>query len=278
MSSLSKQAISDVNTISRFLSCPDIASLTTCPPVDVLVFCASAVLAIADNVFSALETRPELARTLVLCGGVGHSTQLLYEAIRQNAKYGPPLAHRVEGLPEAGVLELILREFYPTLWARVDGSVFRILVEDRSTNCGANAVETRRLLERHSVPLPRSMLVVQDPTMSLRTLASFRQAYVDVSPNPVFLGCPTLVPIMALDRPTSGHGGAQPRFDVPGVQQSELWNTQRFFDLIMGEVPRLRDDEHGYGPNGKGFIAHVDVPAAVEAAWARLRETLDSNR
>ena len=32
----------------------------------------------------------------------------------------------------------------------------------------------------------------------------------------------------------------------------------------MGEVPRLRDDEHGYGPLGRGFIAHVDVPDEVE--------------
>lgn len=28
----------------------------------------------------------------------------------------------------------------------------------------------------------------------------------------------------------------------------------------------------GYGPAGAGFIAHVDVPAEVTAAWARLRE------
>lgn len=40
----------------------------------------------------------------------------------------------------------------------------------------------------------------------------------------------------------------------------------------MGEVPRLRDDAEGYGPLGKGFIAHVEVPPEVEAAWQTLRD------
>lgn len=39
----------------------------------------------------------------------------------------------------------------------------------------------------------------------------------------------------------------------------------------MGEIPRLRDDADGYGPNGRGFIAHVDIPPEVEAAFAELR-------
>jgi hypothetical protein len=40
--------------------------------------------------------------------------------------------------------------------------------------------------------------------------------------------------------------------------------------LLLGEVPRLRDDAEGYGPRGRGFQAHVDVPAEVEAAYAAL--------
>jgi len=35
-------------------------------------------------------------------------------------------------------------------------------------------------------------------------------------------------------------------------------------------VRRLRDDEHGYGPRGAGFIDHVDVPPDVLAAARRL--------
>jgi len=32
----------------------------------------------------------------------------------------------------------------------------------------------------------------------------------------------------------------------------------------------LRDDEDGYGPRGRGFQAHVDVPPEVEAAYDAL--------
>jgi hypothetical protein len=39
----------------------------------------------------------------------------------------------------------------------------------------------------------------------------------------------------------------------------------------MGEVPRLRDDRHGYGPAGQGFIAHVDIPENVEKAFSELK-------
>ena len=36
-------------------------------------------------------------------------------------------------------------------------------------------------------------------------------------------------------------------------------------ELLFGEVIRLRDDENGYGPRGKGFIVHVEVPEEIEA-------------
>jgi hypothetical protein len=43
----------------------------------------------------------------------------------------------------------------------------------------------------------------------------------------------------------------------------------------MGEIPRLRDvAPSGYGPKGKGFIVHVDIPEAVENAYERLAAAL----
>ena len=49
-----------------------------------------------------------------------------------------------------------------------------------------------------------------------------------------------------------------------------LWSVTRYLSLILGELPRLRDDAQGYGPRGKDFIAHVDIPEAVEDAWQQL--------
>ena len=51
-----------------------------------------------------------------------------------------------------------------------------------------------------------------------------------------------------------------------------MWDMAHYLTLLMGEVQRLTDDEFGYGPAGAGFIARVDVPAEVTAAWKRLLE------
>lgn len=42
--------------------------------------------------------------------------------------------------------------------------------------------------------------------------------------------------------------------------------------LLMGEIPRLSDTENGYGPKGKNFIAHVNIPNEVEEAFLELLE------
>ena len=46
--------------------------------------------------------------------------------------------------------------------------------------------------------------------------------------------------------------------------------------LLMGEIPRLSDDENGYGPKGKDYIAHVDIPEKVEQAFLELKQVYGS--
>ncbi len=49
-------------------------------------------------------------------------------------------------------------------------------------------------------------------------------------------------------------------------------NVSRFdWRAATGELPRLRDDATGYGPCGRDFIAHVDIPQDVEQAWQQLK-------
>ena len=50
----------------------------------------------------------------------------------------------------------------------------------------------------------------------------------------------------------------------------ELWDIERLIELVLGEIPRLRDDENGYRPRGRDFITHVDLAVEVEMAWSRL--------
>ena len=53
-----------------------------------------------------------------------------------------------------------------------------------------------------------------------------------------------------------------------------MWSRDKYIELLLGEIPRLRDDKDGYGPNGKDFIAHVDIPAEVETAFGKLKQQL----
>jgi uncharacterized SAM-binding protein YcdF (DUF218 family) len=148
----------------------------------------------------------------------------------------------------------------------------QVVIEDQSTNCGANATETRKALEREGVNIAgEQCIIVQDPTMSLRTLKSFEKAYEDVECSPVFSCCPEFVP-----RVKRGQDGELVllRDKIRG----QLWDIERYLELILGEVPRLRDDESGYGPRGKGFIGHVDIPDEVEEAWGRLESALGRKR
>lgn len=58
------------------------------------------------------------------------------------------------------------------------------------------------------------------------------------------------------------------------VRQTEsgMWEMDRYISLLMGEIPRLTDDENGYGPKGKAFIAHVEIPEEVKKAFHELQK------
>lgn len=260
---------SDINLIARFLAHEQIQDLSQAVPTDCIVLCGSAILHCTESVFSVLEKNPNLARTLVICGGIGHSTKHLYSAVAQNPRYAA-LLPEIRHLPESRVLNTIFERFYDR--ASIARAGCTILIEDQSTNCGANAMETRKILEAHSVPTPASCIIVQDPTMSRRTLAAFRKTYGDISPPPTFMACPTFVPEVEMLEGKFGYVTAR------GLDSGGLWEMGRFCDLVVGEIPRLRDDPQGYGPKGKGFIVHVEIPGEVEEAWTRLASGMAGGR
>lgn len=115
-----------------------------------------------------------------------------------------------------------------------------VLIERASTNCGNNVTLARELAMQNGLR-PHRVALVQDPTMQRRMDAVFRLVWPDAS---------------AINR--------------PAPDGRATWPWQRWVALVMGEVPRLRNDEGGYGPRGAGFIAHVEVPEAVERAHAEL--------
>lgn len=265
----------DVNALSRFLADQHPEPHKDGFHADVLVLCTSEVLHGAETVFRRLADGSLRTKLLILCGGLGHSTERMWKAVRRHADYREL---EVEGLPEARVLELMLQKH------RSRDAIHRscrVVVEDKSTNCGSNAIETRKLLESigmNGQNTPRSIMIVQDPTMSRRMKASFEKVFEDLSQSPRLITFPTLVPRVRIAREDSmaaqSHGessSARLCFDTPEVLQEEHWEMSRFLGLMIGEIPRLRDDKNGYGPRGTNFISHVTIPTEIEEAWSRLQ-------
>jgi hypothetical protein len=127
------------------------------------------------------------------------------------------------------------------------------LLEHESTNCGNNVTNALAMLR--SVPYTR-LLVMQDATMQQRMDAGFR-LHAPAARIVNFATHRTLVDstLAYIDPP-------------PG-----MWPLDRYVSMLMGEIPRLAAS--GYGPAGRGFIAHVDIPSEVRDAYDHLRTETD---
>jgi hypothetical protein len=161
--------------------------------------------------------------TLMLVGGRGHTTDALLAAM---------------GLDDADLTEADVMAG----WLRDVHGIEDVLLETESTNCGNNVTLAERVARRHGLR-PRTVALVQDPTMQRRMDARFRHTW-------------SLGGAVAVNR--------------PGPDSRDAWPVERWRALVLGEVPRLRDDAEGYGPRGRNHIAHVDVPDEVEAAFGAL--------
>lgn len=243
-----------INEIAAFLALDDVStadgSLTT-QGIDCIVWAGNAVLHTAEQAFRLV--RDGVVPRILLSGGVGHSTRLLWQVVERHEIYH---AVATEGRPEAQILKDIGERFWGLDPAR-------ILVDDASTNSGENAVFSRRLLDESGIAAD-TILLVQDPTMQRRTDATFRHIWRD-RPHVRFRNWPTFTPRVALVE-------GELRFSEGSIRG--LWTMERFLSLLVGEVPRLRNDASGYGPKGKGFIADVPIPDSVEAAYRRLGDLL----
>ena len=92
-----------------------------------------------------------------------------------------------------------------------------------------------------------------------RTQASFEKAWQKGEVQ--FISYAAFVPLLQLK---------EGKLAFANEAHSEFCAIDRFLSLVLGEVPRLRNDARGYGPKGSGFITAVDIPAEVEAAYEEL--------
>ena len=152
------------------------------------------------------------------------------------------------GLPEAEIFQSYLREVYGY---KAD------LLETRSTNCGNNITNLLELLDREQIRYG-NIILCQDATMQNRMDATLRKYRPDVR----IINYASYAAVVQWD-------GDRLAFqeEIHG-----MWDMDRYVNLLMGEIPRLTDGPEGYGPRGRQFIAHVDIPEEVQTAFTELKK------
>lgn len=202
---------------------------------DVAILFGGTILAGAD-VFAA-AMRAGVAKHYLIVGGQGHTT----DALRRVLGGG-------DESTEAALFDRYLRTTY---------GLAADLLERESTNCGNNVTNALAVLRASGVRHER-LVLIQDATMQQRMDAGFRH-HAPSAQLINYAAHRTLVDdALAYVDPPAG-----------------MWPLDRYVSLLLGEIPRLTDDANGYGPAGRGFIAHVDVPPDVRAAAAALRREGD---
>lgn len=236
-----------VNTLSSFCGARSLPSLT-CESLfrkygfrqaDAMVLFGGSIIAGGDVLAQAM--RENVARKYIIVGGEGHTTQSLRD--RVHALY-PDFV--TDALPEAEVFSGYLRRKH---------GLKPDLLECASTNCGNNITHLLSLLQANGISLS-TVILTQDAAMQRRMEAGMRKHAPDVQ----------IINFAAYSAEVVVRNGALDfRENIPG-----MWDFDRYVSLLLGEIPRLTDDENGYGPNGKGFIAHVDIPDDVRTAFSFL--------
>lgn len=240
-----------MNTLSAFCGKRDVETLTKealqekygFDQADVMVLFGGSIMCGAQVLADAMKEG--VAKHFLIVGGEGHTTQTLRDKV--HARF-PQID--TDGQPEAKVFAAYIREKYGLA---VD------YFECESTNCGNNITYMLGLLKEHHISW-NSIILSQDATMQHRMEAGLRKQ-LDNPETYTIINFSTYQANV-----TSTEDGLTYTEDIDG-----MWDMDRFRTLLMGEIPRLSDDENGYGPKGKGFIAHVDIPQNVMDAFEFLK-------
>lgn len=207
---------------------------------DVLVLFGGSILCGGDVLAQAMQEG--VAKHYLIVGGEGHTTQTLRDIV--HARY-PHI--KTDGLPEAKVFAAYLKEKY---------NLQADALECVSTNCGNNITNLLALLDEKGFARD-SIILMQDATMQHRMHAGLQKH----APDTTIINFATYQAEVVVQNDELCY--ASP---IDG-----MWNIDRYVNLLMGEIPRLRDDASGYGPKGQNFIAHVDIPDDVEQAFTLLQ-------
>lgn len=247
-----RETAEDLNVLGRYLSLRDVPALTAqalneavgTPCVELLVLFGGSIL---EGIETAAEAmRRGVAQKLMLVGGEGHTTETLRKLI-----------HSIEpSVDTTGRMEADVIADYLKLRHGLSPD----LIERESTNCGNNISNALAVLDNANMH-PQTVLLMQDSTMQRRMAAGLRKMWAGRE-----VRCLHYAAYVARLCAQDG------RLAFDGEPIRGMWSVEHYITLLMGEIPRLMDNEQGYGPKGKGYIAHVEVPGEVVAAFERLKK------
>ena len=239
----------NINILGKFCGKRDVERLTSeqlqkkygIAQADIMVLFGGSILAGGDILAEAIKEK--IAKRYVIVGGVGHTTETLRQKVQNEYSQ-----IRTENLSEAEVFSRYISEVY--------GCQADFLEKD-STNCGNNITYLLELLKENNLAC-ESIILCQDATMQNRMDAGMKKYAPDIKIiNFASYRAEVVQKEGRLSYIRPIHG---------------MWDMDRYVQLLMGEIPRLTDDENGYGPKGKDFIAHVEIPEEVKKAFSELKE------
>lgn len=209
---------------------------------DVMVLFGGSIMCGGDILAQAMQKN--IAKKYVIVGGSGHTTETLRIKIKKEFPH-----IETAGLPEAEIFEAYIGYRYGL---KAD------FLECSSTNCGNNITFLLELLKENGISF-KSIILAQDAAMQYRMEAGLRKyAAEDVTIINYAVYSAKVIEKdseLAFEKEIKG-----------------MWDMDRYVTLLMGEIPRLSDNDDGYGPKGKDFIAHVDIPEEVEEAFEELKK------
>ena len=242
----------NINILAKFLGTRDIDALNQeelfnrygIHQVDVMVLFGGSILEGGDVLASGIKNF--VAKKYIIVGGAGHTTDTLRQVV--HLEY-----------PDIETTDLSEAEIFQKYIKHVYGCMADYL-ETKSTNCGNNITYLLDLLKENNISF-KSIILSQDASMQRRMAAGLKKY---VKEDVTIINYATYCAKVFED---NIHG---------------MWSINRYVNLLMGEIPRLSDDANGYGPNGKNYIAHVDIPENVMIAFEELKlvfgsETREAN-
>jgi len=305
-SSTVSSLITNINALGKYLARQDILNIDQLPTCDLLILLGSEIYGTAA-LAAEIYHQHKVPRILI-SGGIGHSTHRLYNQIHQlqsssaaNGTASDSIYTNIQtqNRSEADILYDILHSFgVPS---------DKVYIENKSTNCGQNAEFAYQTLESlvsaSSIPSekdrawlqtcingPAKIILIQDPTMQRRSHASFEKWWKENSLIE-FISYAPFIPEIILSKQKEEKFQTNSNYELPieslvsSLQFTTnsnfpgIWTIDRYFNLLAGEIPRLRNTSTGYGPKGKNFIVAVDIPDHIEVAYEQfLKYIPEANR